>query len=142
MARRHQDKNQNNQGDTNADVNALPRVVMAMRLRRLGHTYEDIATACGYCNASAARKAILQAESKIIRDEGRALMMRQADYIDVALKVVLEAIERNDKQSLWAVDRLVPLLKRQAELLGLDAKSELPAGATLVREIGAPLGEL
>jgi len=36
----------------------------------------------------------------------------------------------------------VPLLKRQAELLGLDSKSDIPAGACIIREIGAPLGDL
>lgn len=112
------------------DVNALPRVVLALRYRRLGHTYEEIATMCGYSHASNARKAIKQAEVKVIRDEARALINRQLDMIDFALShAVMPKVEKGD---LWAVDRLAPLLKRQAELLGLDAAPHSPTTATVI----------
>lgn len=102
------------------DVNALPRVVIALRLRRMGYTYEDIAEQAGYSNGSHARKAIKAAESRIIRDDARALVNLQLDMIQFALvQAVMPKIEKGD---LWAVDRLNTLLKRQSELLGLDAK--------------------
>ena len=98
-----------------------PRAAQALRLRRMGYTYADIATRVGYRDESGARKAIKNANARIIRDESRALVGYQLDQIDIALSVVMEAIAKRDKGSLWAVDRLVPLLKRQSELMGLDA---------------------
>jgi len=103
------------------DWQAAPRAAQALRLRRLGYTYAEIAQQVGYKNESSARSAVKTANSRIIRDEARALVGWQLDQLDLALSVVMEAIAKRDKGSLWAVDRLVPLLKRQADLMGLDA---------------------
>ena len=103
------------------DMNALPRAAQALRLRRVGYTYAEIAERMGYANESGARKAVKTATSKVIRDEAREYIGWQLDQLDIALSVVMEAIAKRDKGSLWAVDRLVPLLKRQSELMGLDA---------------------
>ena len=102
-------------------MNELPRAAQALRLRRMGLTYAEIAERVGYANESGARKAIKQANAKIIRDDNLALVGWQMDQIDIAISVVMQRIQRNDSESLWAVDRLVPLLKRQSELMGLDA---------------------
>jgi len=112
------------------DMQEAPRAAQALRLRRMGFTYAEIAERTGYSSESGARKAIKTANARIIRDEARALVGYQLDQIDLALSVVMEAIAKRDKGSLWAVDRLVPLLKRQADLMGLDAKPE-SAGAGL-----------
>lgn len=102
------------------DFQAAPRAAQALRLRRLGWTYEKIAGQCGYANESGARYAIKKANAKIIHDEARALVGWQLDMIDEALQVVMARITANTTESLWAVDRLTPLLKRQADLMGLD----------------------
>lgn len=107
---------------SSVDFNAAPRVAQALRLRRLGYTYAQIATVCGYGNESSARSAVKKANQKIIRDEAQALVGWQLDMIDQALQVVLKRITADDKDSLWAVDRLTPLLKRQSELMGLDVE--------------------
>lgn len=124
MARRKTSKNENaNVQETNEPLEfaTAPKVAQAMRLRRLGYTYEQIAHKVGYQTEAGARLAIKKANAKIIRDEGAALVGWQLDQLDAALSVVMARITRNDENSLWAVDRLVPLLKRQAELMGLDA---------------------
>lgn len=118
MARNRQDANQDAQ-PVRIDHQAMPRVAQALYFRRMGFTYAEIAEQTGYANESGARKAIKKAEAGIIRDEGRALMMLQLDRINLALRfaVMPRILEKGD---LWAVDRLVALLKRQAELMGLD----------------------
>lgn len=103
------------------EFRAAPKVAQAMRLRRLGYTYEHIAREVGYQTEAGARLAIKKANAKIVRDEAAALAGWQLDMLDTALQVVMTRIARNDENSLWAVDRLAPLLKRQAELMGLDA---------------------
>jgi predicted transcriptional regulator len=114
-------KQDTQRGTESLDFQAAPRAAQALRLRRLGYTYDEIAREVGYANESGARKAVKTANARIVRDEARALVGWQLDQLDVALSVVMEAIAKRDKSSLWAVDRLVPLLKRQADLMGLDA---------------------
>jgi len=112
------------------DMQAAPRAAQALRLRRLGYTYQEIADRVGYANESSARTAVKKAGQRIVRDEARELVGWQLDQLDIALQLVLQRIQRNDEYSLFAVDRLAPLLKRQADLMGLDAKPE-SAGAGL-----------
>lgn len=131
MARRRAKRDEQG-GTVPLDFNTAPRAAQALRLRRLGHTYDQIAQMCGYANESGARKAIKTANARIIRDEAQALIGFQSDMIEQALQVVNKRIQADDKDSLWAVDRLVPLLKRYSELLGLDAKGESATGATVV----------
>lgn len=128
-------------GTESLDFQAAPRAAQALRLRRLGYTYDEIAERVGYANESGARKAVKTANARIIRDEARALVGYQLDQLDVALSVVMEAIAKRDKGSLWAVDRLVPLLKRQADLMGLDAKTENQSAQMLVIPIAADVLE-
>lgn len=106
------------------EFRTAPKVAQALRLRRLGYTYEQIAHEVGYQTEAGARLAVKKANSKIIREEASALAAWQLDMLDTALQVVMTRIARNDKDSLWAVDRLTPLLKRQAELMGLDTKPD------------------
>lgn len=111
----------------------MPRAAQAIRLRRLGYTYDEIARRCGYGDESGARKAIKRANARIVRDDARALVGWQLDQLDIALSVVMESVQRRDKDSLWAVDRLTPLLKRQAELMGLDAEKNQGGGQSVTR---------
>lgn len=115
------------------DALSAPRVAIALRYRRMGFTYEQIAEKCGYSHASNARRVIKSAEARIIRDDARALVNLQLDMIQFALvQAVMPKIEKGD---LWAVDRLNTLLKRQSELLGLDAKEAPVADANAVKVI-------
>ena len=102
------------------EFEAAPKVARALRLRRLGYTYDQIAKKVGYQTEAGARLAIKKANAKIVRDEATALAGYQLDMLDTALSVVMSRIAKDDKGSLWAVDRLTPLLKRQAELMALD----------------------
>lgn len=120
--RRPKYENRDDQGGTvPLDFQAAPRAAQAIRLRRIGYTYDEIARQCGYANESGARKAVKTANARIIRDEARMVAAMQQDMLDAALQVVLKRITQDDTGSLWAIDRLVPLLKRQAELMGTDA---------------------
>lgn len=124
-----QDRKQDSQEGQISDLDGAPRIAQALRLRRLGYTYAAIAQQCGYKTESGCRKAVLKASHSIVRDEAAALVAWQLDRIDMALVAVMTKVEKGD---LWAVDRLTPLLKRQAELLALDApKADADALALL-----------
>jgi hypothetical protein len=138
--RNYRAKNQANQEEpkkenaSSQDTNATPRVNKALRFRRLGYTYEEIAHECGYAHASNARKAIKAEEAKLIRDDAKALVNLQLDRIDFALRhAVMPAIEKGDT---LAVNQLNMLLKRQSELLGLDAPPHMPPqNVTVIEEM-------
>lgn len=137
MPRRNSTKQKQKRENTHAqeervavDWQAAPRAAQALRLRRLGFTYQEIADRVGYANESSARTAVKKSSQRIVRDEARELVGWQLDQLDIALQLVLQRIQRNDEYSLFAVDRLTPLLKRQSELMGLDVKPE-SAGAGL-----------
>jgi anion-transporting ArsA/GET3 family ATPase len=132
MARRNKTGNQDNQP---SDINMAERVKLALELRRLGYDYDAIARQCGYADRSGAFRAVQNAQKRILRDSAQALVQVQLDQINAALVVVNEAIAKNDKGSLWAIDRLVPLLKRQADLLGLDVKPDKDQSAEPTRRV-------
>lgn len=112
------------------DRNRDQRAEMALQLRIAGYGYADIAKRCGYANASIAWKAIKRLRERTRTDDQRAMMEIQNDRIERALLTVMNAIETwQPRDKLWAVDRLTPLLKRQAELLGLDTPRETAAQA-------------
>lgn len=101
---------------------AEDRDLQAYRLHVIGNSYRAIARQCGYSGPSAAMRAVKRARADIVMPDVRALIAHQGDRIERAATVVMEAIEGWPvKDKLWAVDRLVPLLKREAELFGLDA---------------------
>ena len=142
MARRKSEKQSGQSNPVSLDFNAAPRVAQALRLRRIGYTYAQIAQQCGYASESSARKAIKAANAKIIRDEAQALVGWQLDMLDAALQVVLKRIVADDSNSLWAVDRLTPLLKRQAELMGLDvARENQQQAQMMIVAVPAPVME-
>lgn len=127
------------------DTAAEDRALQAYRLHVLGTSYRAIARQCGYSGPSAAMRAVRRARAEIVLPDVRAVAARQADRIERAASVVMGAIEGwPAKDKLWAVDRLVPLLKREAELFGLDATRE-PAmtagpGVKMIRQGGANAG--
>src|SRR5579885_3695432 len=95
------------------DANAAVRLAEALRLRRMGYTYADIARQVGYKDESGARKAVKKALARLIHNEAQELaehsMRLQLDRIDMALeKAVMPALEKGD---LDAARTLVVLLK-------------------------------
>ncbi len=128
---------------TQLDFHAAPRVAQALRLRRLGYSYAEVAARAGYRTEQAAVMAVRRAQRALVRDEARDLVARQSDLLDQALQVVMRRILADDEHSLWAVDRLVPLLKREADLLGLDAPAPTQATVAppMIIEIPAALAQ-
>lgn len=104
------------------DMNAEQRATMALQLHVMGYTYQQIADKCGYANHSGALKAVKKLRAKLpimdVRDTTAIQFMRIERGI---LECMRWMDERPPQDRLWAIDRLVPLLKRQAELMGLDA---------------------
>lgn len=116
------------------DNHGTARAEQALRLRVLGYTYAEIAARCGYRDHTGAMKAIKKLQSRYVREETRTLVDRQHERIEIAINAVMVAIvDWPPQKKLWAVDRLTPLLKREAELMGMDApKPDASQGAQML----------
>jgi hypothetical protein len=127
---------------TNRDVNAALRATEAMKLRARKLTFAEIATRCGYANASAARHAILRELQRVVVTNVEELRREESAMLDTLQAAVYPyAIGDEDAQdedekasgkkpapSLYAIDRVLAISKRRSELLGIDATRE-EAGA-------------
>lgn len=108
------------------DVNAAPRVDMAIKLRATKMKYEDVARQCGYSNASACRKAVMRELNRVIVRDIEALRTEEMDSLE-QLELECWKIFSNKeyaKQRLFAVDRILSIKERRAKLMGLDVKPE------------------
>jgi len=128
------------------DANRALRVARALYLRTMGYTYAEIARDVGWADESGARKAVQAELSRVVKTEARNLkehlVQLQLERIDLALrKAVMPQIEQG-KHQLFAVDRLVLLLRHQAELLGLypPKAGEAEQAMVVIREV--PVGLL
>ncbi len=99
-------------------VAVVDRQVAAVRLRRNGCTYDEIAATLGYAGRGSAHKAVgaaLHAVRSEEVDTYRALELARLDRLQEA--VWDKAVHGN----LRAVDTVLKIMARRASLLGLDA---------------------
>jgi hypothetical protein len=96
-----------------------------LELRRSGETWERIALAVGYANASGAQKAYARVVSRVQResvDEIRDLELDRLDRIQRAFWT--PAIVERDKR---AAEVVLKVMDRRAKLLGLEAPTRVQA---------------
>lgn len=127
-----------------ADVEVGPlgrneRAIQALQLRIQGKSYVAIAAELGYASHSGARQAIERLRDRMQLEPIEDAIALQAARLDEAINGCMTWMREYPNQRLWAMDRLVPLLKRQAELLGLDSEPGTAQVQVLIREYGVPL---
>jgi len=95
----------------------------ALKLRQAGASYEQIARQVGYQSAGGAwralRKALERLHNRESAEEVRQLELSRLDRLILA--VWKNAIDGNGD----AIDRVLRIMKRRAELLGLDAPKQV-----------------
>lgn len=120
------------------DTNAQQRAEQALHLRVMGYSWQEVAKRCGYKDHTGALKAVKKLRSKLVLDDVRDAIAMQYMRIERAIVECMEFMEQQPPEDrLWAIDRLVPLLKRQAELMGLDAPKDAAQTAQMVI-VGVP----
>lgn len=95
----------------------------AVEMRTRGHTYQQIADACGV-SMSAAYKAVctyLEQTRAIAREAAEEVRRLELDRLDRMLAAFGPRAEDGDVQ---AADRVLRIQERRAKLLGLDAPAE------------------
>lgn len=109
-----------NGGATGRKIQGKKLELSVLQLRKRGHTYAEIAAACG-CSTMGAHKACQRALARLSLEadaETRELRRLQLLRLEHALVKLAPLLEEGQ---LAAIDRLVRILEHQARLLGLDA---------------------
>lgn len=94
-------------------IAAQERAVKAVRLRKAGLPYEEVAAECGFNSPQAAHKAVKSLLTKTAREAGDELRELQEQRLDEALFAIYDKVQNG---SLLAVDRLVKIEQARAAL--------------------------
>jgi len=110
-----------------------------IELRRAGATYDDIAQAVGYADASGARNAYIRAMKRTLVEAGtEEIRELELDRLDRMQRAIWAKAMKGDVQ---AIHTALKILDRRARYLGLDApmKQEITIenadGAMIDREV-------
>jgi hypothetical protein len=95
-----------------------------IELRRTGATWELIAKATGYANASGAHKAYQKALGRIIEPKIEELRATEIDRLDRLQFAIWERAKEGD---IKAIDAVLRILDRRVRILGLDAPTKIQA---------------
>ncbi len=90
----------------------------ALALRRGGATYDQISKELGYAGASRAYNLVKDAIAAIPREEAIEVREMELQRLDVMLVALWPKARAGHAES---VDRILRIMKRRAEYLGLDA---------------------
>lgn len=122
----------------NVAVPAAEKRAMAIELRRTGMTFDAIAVTVGFANRGAAFKAVQSGLREMLVDAGaEELRSLEAERLDELQRSRWEKAINGDD---FALDRVLKIMKRRAELLGLDApvKHEVAVQAVKGYDVGNP----
>jgi len=122
-------------------IAAAARRAQAINLRKAGLGYAAIAQQCGYAGPSGAYAAVMTALHAVTREPARELMdLEVARLDDLLLGLWADARKGN----VAKIDRVLKIMQRRADLLGLDAPRRF-ADATDTRrdaeQIAAEIGK-
>ena len=95
----------------------LEREAQVLKLRRVGLTFDMIATQLGYSHASGAHKAYANACKRIIAADVIEIRAVECDRLDIAQTAIWSKVLGGDSQ---AINNLIRIMERRARLLGLD----------------------
>jgi hypothetical protein len=101
------------------------RAVEALKLRSAKLTYQQIATQCGYADASSCRKAILREMDRCVVKNVDELRTQEAIMLDALHTECWEmAMDKSNRGRLFAIDRLLSISEARRKLLGLEVKDD------------------
>jgi hypothetical protein len=97
------------------------REAEALKLRRSGHTYDEIATAVGFANRGAAHKAVHRALQATIQGPADDLRAMELERLEEAFRTVWPlAIDPTNVDQLKAMDTTLKVMERIDRLTGID----------------------
>lgn len=105
-------------GGMNSDPETLEKELRVVQLRRLGLTFDMIATEVGYANPSGAYKAFRRGVKEIVVEDIQEIRTVELERLDLAQRAIMAAVAQG---RIPAINTMLRLMERRARLLGLDA---------------------
>jgi hypothetical protein len=103
-------------GNSQRQLDALPKKLQALELRKAGLSYDAIAQEMGYKTKVGAYNAVMAALKKTLQEPADDLRKVEVARLDELLMTMWE------KRHLpLYTDRIIKIMERRAKLLGLDA---------------------
>lgn len=103
---------------------AREREIRALDMRKRGSTFREIGAELGV-TTQAAHKAVTRVldklESKTF-ESAKAVVRLELERLDALTKALWDKAEKGD---VYSIDRLLSIMRRRADLLGLDAPTKL-----------------
>lgn len=99
-------------------VKASDKQLTALRLRKAGVSYLDIAQQLGYRGASGAHAAVKSALKRTLQEPADELRNLELERLDAMLMGIWQQCQNGNQ---GAIDRALRIMERRAKLLGLDA---------------------
>jgi hypothetical protein len=103
-------------------IEAAERRREALKLRKAGATYDQIADRLGYANKSGAQKAVMAELRALPRDDARDVLALEIERLDSMLLAYWPSVLKGHVRSGEIVIRL---MERRSKLLGLDATESI-----------------
>lgn len=113
-------------------IGAVEKQRRALDLRKGGATYVQIAQELGYKDHTAAVAAVKVALQKTLQEPADELRELECARLDTLLISIWPTARRGD---LGAVDRVLKIMARRAELLGLDAPKKINVNHMIDQEV-------
>ncbi|TDC63894.1 hypothetical protein E1258_09620 [Micromonospora sp. KC207] len=148
-------------------LDAAERDAEACRLRARGLSYREIAEQLRYADAAGAHRAVQKVLRDTVQEPADELRHLEVVRLDALLAVAWDVLERehvahsggklvmvagedgvevplrDDAPTLAAIDRVLKIMTRRAELLGLDAPRKIEQGGQVKYIVeGVDLGAL
>jgi hypothetical protein len=126
-----------------ARIEARDKRQWALRLRRAGVHYEDIAERVGYRDRRSAQRAVERELEVHSAEDVSAVRKIEVERLDAMLMAMWRKAINGDG---WSVDRVLRIMERRSRLLGLDApirqQIEVITESVLDEEIAKLTGKL
>jgi hypothetical protein len=97
----------------------------ALKLRKAGATYDQIAERLKYANRSGAQKAVMAELRALPRDDAKEVLQLEIERLDAMLLAYWPGVMKGNVRSGEIVVRL---MERRSKLLGLDAVESIQRG--------------
>lgn len=101
--------------------NAAAKLEKALALRATGHSWAEIAHSVGYRSGNVARDTVSKALKKRARESVDELVAVEDEKMRLLERAGFEGIARGELEN---IPRIVGVMQRRAQLLGLDKKNQ------------------
>ena len=102
------------------ELSAIEKQLEALEMRKAGLPYQKIADALGYSNHSGARKAVIAAMKKTLREPAEEVRELEIARLDDLINAIWHFRAKPEY-----LDRILKIMERRSKLLGLDAPTKL-----------------